>query len=329
MQEEAFQHAGYHPRAAGTTRLCPQQKFLFDLVNSSSRLLEDSPHRPYYRERRNSQGRAPELTVHEVAREFADLIDELDQTGYFDKRFGDGRCGADGRKPGPEWMIVRQLRLVKPLRWPLDPAELGYEPDLFFSLIEMLHDQIARPRTVERLRTRHPLDPQCKHYVDFDVPTGQAVYRWRVNKILDRSNLGIRLAEEGEDIGLLVSRVPDVRADLVTAALSTPAAERRVAVEHAIALFRRRDADLEEKRSACIALAGLLEERRALLKQELFSADEGALFHIANKFNIRHRSADQHSEYDPAYLDWVFWWYLSTIELTDKLVAAQAQSNLT
>jgi len=26
------------------------------------------------------------------------------------------------------------------------------------------------------------------------------------------------------------------------------------------------------------------------------------------------------ASYDPVFLDWVFWWYLATIELTDRLL---------
>jgi hypothetical protein len=43
-----------------------------------------------------------------------------------------------------------------------------------------------------------------------------------------------------------------------------------------------------DRRSAAITLAGVLEERRALLKAELLRDDEGALFQIANRFAIRH-----------------------------------------
>ena len=48
-------------------------------------------------------------------------------------------------------------------------------------------------------------------------------------------------------------------------------------------------ADAEYKRSAILTIAGVLEERRQLIKAELGSADEGALFQIANKFAIRHQ----------------------------------------
>ncbi len=49
----------------------------------------------------------------------------------------------------------------------------------------------------------------------------------------------------------------------------------------------------------------------------------GALFHIANKFAIRHQNEQQLADYDPAFLDWVFWWYLGTVELTNRIIIRQ------
>lgn len=91
-------------------------------------------------------------------------------------------------------------------------------------------------------------------------------------------------------------------------------------VRHAVTLFRSRGTSVEGKRSACIALAEVLEARRGLLKAELLSKDEGALFRIASEFAIRHQKADQRPDYDEAYLDWLYWWYLATIELTNQLL---------
>ena len=41
---------------------------------------------------------------------------------------------------------------------------------------------------------------------------------------------------------------------------------------------------------------------------------------------MRHRNQSQKSDYDPIFLDWIFWWYLGTIELTDRIIARQAES---
>lgn len=38
---------------------------------------------------------------------------------------------------------------------------------------------------------------------------------------------------------------------------------------------------------------------------------------------MRPRRADQRGDYDEAFLDWFFWWYLATLDLTDQLLAGQ------
>ena len=66
------------------------------------------------------------------------------------------------------------------------------------------------------------------------------------------------------------------------------------------------------------------EERRALLKAELFSKDEAALFVIMNEFNVRHSNERQRDDYDSAFLEWTFRWYLATIALTDELISRRS-----
>lgn len=39
----------------------------------------------------------------------------------------------------------------------------------------------------------------------------------------------------------------------------------------------------------------------------------------ANRFDLRHRRADQLGDYAEAFLDWIFHWYLATIRLTDEI----------
>jgi hypothetical protein len=43
----------------------------------------------------------------------------------------------------------------------------------------------------------------------------------------------------------------------------------------------------------------------------------------ANNFAIRHQRRGQQGDYDPVFLDWIFWLYLGTVELTNRLLARQ------
>lgn len=93
-----------------------------------------------------------------------------------------------------------------------------------------------------------------------------------------------------------------------------------------MSLFRSRGATPEEKRSAVVSLARVLEQHRRLLKTEL-RRDEADLFNIANNFDIRHSRDGQQGDYDPVFLDWVFWWYLATIELLNRLLERQGSAD--
>lgn len=51
----------------------------------------------------------------------------------------------------------------------------------------------------------------------------------------------------------------------------------------------------------------------------------GALFQLANEFGVRHQNANQRTDYDEQlYLEWIFYWYLATINLTDRIISGQA-----
>jgi hypothetical protein len=160
------------------------------------------------------------------------------------------------------------------------------------------------------------------------VEAGRRLYRWRVNRLLDTADTGLRLADTGEDAGRLVETVDAARAELLDRVLVTPKAVAAGHVRHAIALFRGLRC-----RRARQALGDRHPRRRArgpprAAQAELLRKDEGALFQIANEFGVHHNRAGQKGDFDPVFLDWVFWLYLATIELTDRLLARPDQERL-
>jgi hypothetical protein len=52
-------------------------------------------------------------------------------------------------------------------------------------------------------------------------------------------------------------------------------------------------ATVNDQLSACTSLAAILEQCRLLLKEHLFTKDEGALFTAANEFKVQHVQAGQ------------------------------------
>jgi len=295
-----------------------RQQFLRDLMGKADQLAEDGTHRrPYWRERKGGHRTVVVLSNNAVIREFISLVDELDNDGYFEKRFGKD-CVDNPRDEAAALLFQRELGTDNV--WPLSQDRLREDMDLFFDVVELLHDHVARPTT----RHLHNYAGCGWHHGTFEIEPGRVAYRWRVNKILKRSDLGLRLADEGDDAGRLVAVTDDARAQLVHAVVSRVDGEPADQVRHAVALFRQRSADRNQKRSAVAALALVLEERRHnVLVDALAKSDRGALFDIANNFHIRHQDAKQKRDYDDYYLDWIFWLYLATIELSNKVIDDQ------
>ena len=163
----------------------------------------------------------------------------------------------------------------------------------------------------------------CGFHPDrFSRRSGQALFRWRINQLLETTTLDLRIACDGEDVGRMVRFTPANLESLVHDALQNASTDTRATRWRTPSRCSDRGAGTrEERRSAVVALAGVLEQRRGLLRDELLSGDERSLFDIANNYDLRHRNERQRTEYDDAFLEWIFYWYLATVRLTDQLAA--------
>ncbi|MGV9820738.1 hypothetical protein [Nocardia xishanensis] len=82
-----------------------------------------------------------------------------------------------------------------------------------------------------------------------------------------------------------------------------------------------------QKQAALAIVCRVLEQRRGnVIQNQMARKDSGALFDIANNFHIRHGDGSrvQQKDYEDYYLDWIFWLYLSTAELTNRVLDDQA-----
>ncbi len=289
---------------------------LSKLAENAHHIRKYSVPRPYWPQRQRDQTPGRFLDPSGVRWAFADLVGELERQGYLDQVFP-RPCVDDRDTAEPDRAAELEKRLGAADLWPLTPDQ--WDDSIFYGLIEVYHDFVSRPRE----RHYHDHGTCGWHYSRFSATTGRELYRWRANELLAAGGISYRLADSGEDQGRLVAIFDDGRSALLVDALAHGQQDTAMQVHHAIALFRKRGSTGEDKRSALITLAGILEERRQLIKAELVSADEGALFQIANRFAIRHQNRQQLSDYDPAFLDWVFWWYLSTVELTNRIISRQ------
>lgn len=324
LDSRAWQSASYSQelfRAYQETDSLAQQ-YLTTVLAAADALPEQSSPRPYYAQRHrrdvaDAPGPAPDRGV-DLRRDWSRLVTGLQGHGYLD-RVAPGQCVDDRDFAPPDEVLDSEVsqRLGSTGLW-LSAPEL-WDDDQLYSLIEVFHDLVARPRA----RDMHDYNRCGWHYSSFAVNPGRVLYRWQVNRLLTKHGVQLQLATSGEDAGRLVHATGDDRDRLITEALEAPEGARRDAVHHAVALFRNRTGTREEKRSAIVALAGDLENHRVMLKQELLSKDEGALFQIANGFDLRHRNPQQLSNYNDAYLDWVFWIYLATTALINDLLQQQ------
>ena len=294
-----------------------REVFVRQLLKAIDGFPYELPRRPYRSQHHGAMdGDRGSISLATLTNRFVHLVADLEHRGYFERSFQKD-CVDDPATVVPSELIESELGV--PDLWPLSAARLGGDENLLLDVIEVVGEFVAAPQE----RYRHDFASCGWHHGNFNIALGRDIYFWQVNRLLAQSSFDLQLATSGEDRGRLVEASGDARNDLVDQAIAGAAPDTRDPIQHAIALFRKRGAMPEEKRSACIALAGVLERRRGLLRAELFRRDEGALFQIANEFDLRHRSASQHADYDPAFLDWIFWWYLGTIELTDRIRVRQ------
>ena len=289
--------------------------WLSDLASTAAGLSREQGPRPHYSQRGSNEHVVGEVSLAPLVRRALVTLREMQEEHLFAELLGFECFDALGETDSsPEDELER--RVGKPHLWSAEP-ESWSEADLC-DFLEVFHDLASRPTK----RWLHQYSGCGWHPEKFSKGSGQALYRWRINRILDQSLIGLRLADSGEDIGRMTRVVPGELGALIDD-MSRADAQAQTQVDHAIALFRQRGGTRETKRSAVVALAGILEERRSLLSDELLSKDEGALFQIANKFHIRHQRADQRDDYDDEFLDWIFYWFLATVQLTDRLVASR------
>ena len=86
-------------------------------------------------------------------------------------------------------------------------------------------------------------------------------------------------------------------------------------------LFLREPQTMEHMRSACVALAAVLEPLRDELTPTFTVADVNEFFLIVNRFDIRHNKATTATLEHPEQLEWVFYTLLNTINTYTKLKA--------
>jgi hypothetical protein len=136
---------------------------------------------------------------------------------------------------------------------------------------------------------------------------GQDEFREEMNSVLRLHDPPYEMNDEGE----IIESGPEEFRTLLDAAVP-PGTEDDLSVKMAAAVkrFQARGVSIDDRRHAVRDLADVLEALRADMKTTMLSADESALFNIANNFAIRHHNRKQRGDYDRVtWLRWMFYVY--------------------
>ncbi len=322
---QAVQQRGYYSGGpfSDVPEAFPELNWLHDLRSELADFESQVPERSLYWSQRKRGVSGERLSFEVTARRFVAMVRTFDTRDLlWSEAFGvDCPDGVGDPVSSPAEQVAELLERDLPgFRWPLPEDAAGsWDHDDLYDAIELLHDLASWPSVIYG----HDWGGCVGHPTDFSPRCGQDLFRHHVNALLARSELGVVVGEIGPERGRIITPgAPDLEESVRSAVEEAPEGYSED-VQHAVMMFRARDRNVASMRSAITALAGVLEAHRALLKAELLTKDEGYLFDIANNFDLRHRKADQRSDYDPAFLEWIFHWYLATIPLVSALMAKQ------
>lgn len=290
-------------------------QFLEDIASHSEDFPTYTGPKTLFSKRKGLKSREPFLTVTETIDKFERMVTDLRERGYFNELFGDGCPDSAETELNPQEVLAEEYSISR--IWPIESAtRAGQNLAPFLDLIEALDDLVRAPVT----RSWHPFGEPHWDTIETSQWRGQEIYRWEVNRILEESEVPYIIVSRGADAGYIAESLEANFADLANELAEIDSSDLNDRIDTAIALFRKRNGGRESKKSACVKLAGILEERGKIIKENLDRADERDLFKIANKFALRHRRDNQKDDYGPEFLDWIFWTYMATVSLTEKLI---------
>jgi hypothetical protein len=286
--------------------------------------------RRYFSERHGRGPRLNGLPFETVRRLVMEIVARFDADGYLQEAFG-YRCVDDGLVPGrlgtnPESHFL--LTIHREGVWPYDaaadewntPQWESWNEDTVFDVIEVLHDVVSRP-----VRGRYHDYYGCGwHYEEFDREAGQHEFRDELNRVLPLGEVPLEMDAAGQ----VIERGPSELHQLIEAEVPDSADDDLVKkkIAGAVARFRSRGADNDDRRVAVRELADVLEALRPQVKELMLPRDERDLFFVANRFSIRHNARDQRRDYDSAtWLSWAFYVYLATIHAVLRILERQAK----
>ena len=279
--------------------------------------------RQYYAQRHGRGPKAGPLALETVKRLLLNEIVALESDGFFQEAFGNV-CIDDGYVAGTVGNDIDAFFLRAIMRegvWPVEAHIADYDADTLFDVLEVLHDVVSEPTEGHY----HGYGDCGMHYSVFDRPAGQARYCELINEVLQLSDPGYELDDQGRVMELAPAEFRTLLQAPVPAGTEHDLITRRI--DAAVTRFRTRGASPDDRRHAVRDLADVLEALRPDIKEHMLTADEKALFHVANGFAIRHNSRQQRGDYARlVWLRWAFYVYLATIHAVLRVRKTQSEA---
>jgi hypothetical protein len=256
------------------------------------------------------------------------VFDSFRHRGYMQEAFGiecvDGDSdGTLGHDPDAYFFRTIMREGIWPY-WPMlrtdDPSAPyeAWDADTMCDVVEVMYDLISKP-TKGRL---HDYSNCGMHYSEFNRTAGQEEFRQEINAVLRLNDPPYEM----DGLGQIIESAPEEFRTLLAAPVP-PGTEHDLItskIDAAVTRFRTRGASIDDRRHAVRDLADVLEAMRPEIKESMLSADEGALFNIANNFAVRHNNRQQKGDYDRVtWLRWMFYVYLATIHAVLRIRSAQ------
>jgi hypothetical protein len=271
----------------------------------------------------SSRSSAKKLTVKELYQKLQHLYLLFQNTDYFKDKAGIS-------VPDPEIPDHIKHRAALALDFQPFPIEEWKEDEIteehVFDVIEFLHDCVSKP-VGELVDMSSEANWDYWDYESYDEAAGQKEYRDHVNAFLCNYKNGFEIADDG----LILALGSDGLQYILNAHI-VPYDEDHVdsKVRDAISKWRNRRLSLAERKEAIREMADVFEwlKKTKELEKVLRGKDDEALFHIANKFDIRHHNPEQIKGYDSSiWYSWMFHFYLATYHAVIRLLKKQEQES--
>jgi len=278
----------------------------------------------YYSKRMGINKNQTKLDLSKLLQMFSTIFNKFDRDGYFQESFGYD-CTDDGFVPGKVKHKAEDYLQLKLSKTNLIPVKLyidEYMEEDLFDIIEFYHEHCSKP--IEGSGHYHSWNNCGWHYGKFEKKIGQEEFRSEINQILSKYNDGYELSDKGYICNLPENGLEHLFKAELPEEDSENISDR---IEAACIIFRRYKSSLEERRNAVNSLAKILEYLKPQINEVISSQDEKDLFHLANKFNVRHHNRLQKNDFDPIWYSWMFYHYLATIHAVIRLAKCKKNSN--